>query len=129
MSLRVGVLGATGYVGGRLAPVLLEAGHRVRCLARTPRRLDEMPWRDEVEVRTADVMDRASLVHAFEELDAVYYLVHSMGDSDDFESADRVGAVNTRRAAEEAGVRRLVYLGGLGGERPRRLVGSSGQSP
>ena len=117
----MGVLGATGYVGGRLVPVLLEAGHRVRCLARTSGRLDRVPWRDEVEVRTADVLDRASLVHAFEELDAVYYLVHAMGDSDDFESADRVGAVNTRQAAEEAGVRRLVYLGGLGANDPTVL--------
>ena len=121
MSWRVGVLGATGYVGGRLVPALLEAGHRVRCLARTPGRLDRAPWRDEVEVRTADVLDRQSLVSAFEELDAVYYLVHAMGDSDDFESADRVGAGNARQAAEETGLRRLVYLGGLGVNDPEVL--------
>lgn len=121
MSRRVGVLGATGYVGGRLVPSLLDAGYRVRCLARTPGRLDQAPWRDRVEVRTADVLDKASLVPAFEQLDAVYYLVHTMGDSDDFESADRTGARNTSQAAEETGLERLVYLGGLGGNDPEVL--------
>lgn len=117
----MGVLGATGYVGGRLVPSLLATGHRVRCLARTPGRLDQAPWRAQVEVRAADVADKKSLAPAFEQLDAVYYLVHNMGKADDFESADRVGAVNTRRAAEEAGVGRLVYLGGLGVNDPEVL--------
>lgn len=117
----VGVIGATGYVGGRLAPALLAAGHRVRCLARTPSRLDGVPWRADVEVAAADVLDRASLSQAFEGLDAVYYLVHAMGHTEDFERVDRTGAQNTRVAAEEAGVGRLVYLGGLGVDDPRAL--------
>ncbi len=77
--LNVGVIGATGYVGGRLVPALLDAGHRVRCLARTPGRLDEVPWRADVEVATANVLDWSSLYQAFAGLDAVYYLVHAMG--------------------------------------------------
>ena len=119
--MRVGVIGATGYVGGRLVPELLSAGHRVRCLARTPGRLDRVPWRADVEVATADVLDWSSLFQAFAGLDAVYYLVHAMGHSKNFEQADRTGARNTRVAAEEAGVGRLVYLGGLGADDPMAL--------
>ena len=119
--LNVGVIGATGYVGGRLVPALLEAGHRVRCLARAPGRLDGVAWRAEVEVAEADVLDQASLRRGFEGLDAVYYLVHAMGHAKDFERADRVGAHNTGAAAQQAGVERLVYLGGLGGEDPGAL--------
>ena len=112
--MRVGVIGATGYVGGRLVPGLLAAGHGVRCLARTPGRLDRVRWRDNVEVMAADVFEVTSLERGFEGLDAVYYLVHSMGHSRDFEHADRVGADNTRMAAERADLGRLIYLGGLG---------------
>ncbi len=112
--MRVGVIGATGYVGGRLVPELLAAGHRVRCLVRTPGRLDRVRWREHVEVAAADVLEGPSLETGFQGLDAVYYLVHSMGHARDFEQADRVGADNTRMAAERAKVDRLIYLGGLG---------------
>ncbi|MDE0235516.1 MAG: NAD(P)H-binding protein, partial [bacterium] len=87
--MRVGVIGATGYVGGRLVPELLAAGHQVRCLARTPSRLDRVPWRSRVDVVTADVFDAPTLESGFHALDAVYYLVHSMGHARDFEQADR----------------------------------------
>jgi uncharacterized protein YbjT (DUF2867 family)/uncharacterized protein YndB with AHSA1/START domain len=112
--LDIAVIGATGYVGGRLVPELLAAGHRIRCLARKPGRLDGVEWRDRVEVIQADVLDRASLDAAFAGIDAVYYLVHAMGHSGDFEHTDRMGADNTRQAAEKAGVARIIYLGGLG---------------
>ncbi len=112
--MKVGVLGATGYVGGRLVPELLAAGHSVRCLARSPHRLDRLPWRADVTVVQADVTDPATLEESFAGLDAVYYLVHTMGLSNDFEQTDRRGAENTRAASEAAGVGRLVYLGGLG---------------
>ena len=112
--MRVGVIGATGYVGGRLVPELVAAGHSVRCLARTPSRLDRVRWRDQVEVAPADVLDQTSLEAGFGDLDAVYYLVHAMGQARDFEQADRVGAKNATTAAERAGVGRLIYLGGLG---------------
>jgi len=117
----VGVIGATGYVGGRLIPELVASGHQVRCLARTPNRLDRVRWRDQVEVRAADVFERPSLEEGFRDLDAVYYLVHSMGHARDFEQADRLGAENTRMAAERAGVDCLIYLGGLGHSGPDGL--------
>ncbi|BAN02175.1 SDR family oxidoreductase [Ilumatobacter coccineus] len=119
--MKVAVIGATGYVGGRLVPELLEAGHEVRCLARTPARLDSVDWRSDVEVLTADVLDRDSLDGAFDGIEAVYYLVHAMGQGGDFEESDRTGADNARSAAEAAGVSRIVYLGGLGEDDPEQL--------
>lgn len=119
--MKIAVVGATGYVGGRLVPELLEAGHRVRCLARTPQRLDSVSWRRDVEVVTADVLDRESLVAGLDGVDAVYYLVHAMGHAGDFETTDRVGAENLRHAAARAGASRIVYLGGLGEDDPERL--------
>jgi uncharacterized protein YbjT (DUF2867 family) len=119
--MRVAVIGATGYVGGRLVPQLITAGHTVRCLARSPERLDRVSWRDDVEVVTADVLDRASLEAAFDGIEAVFYLVHAMGQSGDFEQLDRTGAENTRAAAEACGVGHIVYLGGLGRDDAERL--------
>ncbi len=119
--MRVAVIGSTGYVGGRLVPKLLEEGHEVRCLARTPDKLAGVDWRSEVEVVAADVLDRRSVDQALQGIDAVYYLVHAMGHAGDFEEADRIGAQNTRNAAEEAGVKRIIYLGGLGEDQPDRL--------
>jgi len=110
--MKVAVIGATGYVGGRLVPELLAAGHDVRCLARTPERLDRVEWRDDVDVVPADVLDSESLDAALTGIEAVYYLVHAMGHSGDFEQTDRDGAERTRVAAERAGVSRIVYLGG-----------------
>ena len=119
--MKVAVIGATGYVGGRLVPELLAAGHDVRCLARNPDRLDLVEWRGDVDVVTADVLDAPSLDPALSGIEAVYYLVHAMGHSDDFEQTDRLGAENTRVAAERSGVSRIVYLGGLGEEDANHL--------
>jgi uncharacterized protein YbjT (DUF2867 family) len=119
--MKVAVIGSTGYVGGRLVPKLLDEGHHVRCLARTPAKLAGVEWSSEVEVAQADVLDRASMEAALQGIDAVYYLVHAMGHAGDFEEADRVGAENTRTAAENAGVKRIVYLGGLGEDEPDQL--------
>lgn len=113
-SLLVAVIGATGYVGGRLVPELVGAGHSVRCVARNPGRLDRVEWRDSVDVVAGDVLDAESLRAAFDGVDVVYYLVHAMGSSDDFERTDRLGAENTAAAAAAAGVSLIVYLGGLG---------------
>lgn len=108
------VAGATGYIGGRLVPELLAAGHRVRCLARTPAKLDDRPWRGQVSVHGGDVLDPATLSDAFAGVDAVYYLVHSMDGQGGFRERDRRAAANVRDAAERTGVRQIVYLGGLG---------------
>ncbi|MBE3000895.1 SDR family oxidoreductase [Nocardiopsis sp. HNM0947] len=107
------VTGATGYIGGRLVPQLLEAGYRVRCLARTPGKLRDHPWRDRVEVVRGDVLSGEGLREALDGVDTAYYLVHSMGGGTDFRSADLEGARTFARAAAEEGTGRIVYLGGL----------------
>lgn len=114
--MRVLVTGATGYIGGRLVPELLERGHEVVCAARTPSKLDDRPWRDQVEVAEFDVFDPPSLDAAIAGCDAVYFLIHSMDGEDDFAARDRKAAANVRGAAAAAGVERIVYLGGLGRE-------------
>jgi uncharacterized protein YbjT (DUF2867 family) len=107
--------GATGYIGGRLIDPLRRRGVRVRCLARRPAELrSRVP--DEVEVVGGDVLDPGTLPPAMAGADAAYYLIHSMGSTGDFRAQDREAALNFGRAAREAGVRRVVYLGGLGGD-------------
>ena len=108
------VAGATGYIGRRLVAELIAAGHRVRCLARTPEKLDAETWRDQVEVVAGDVLDPASLVPCFDDIDAAYYLVHSIGSQSDWQTRDRMAAENFRDGAADAGVEQIVYLGGLG---------------
>jgi uncharacterized protein YbjT (DUF2867 family) len=110
---RVLVTGATGYIGGRLVPLLLEAGYDVRVLVRSPQKLIDVPWADQVEIVTGDLGDLASVKAACAGIDVAYYLVHSMGAKGDFESTERLAAVNMAAAASEAGIQRIVYLGGL----------------
>ncbi|MFJ3906309.1 SDR family oxidoreductase [Streptomyces sp. NPDC090025] len=107
------VTGATGYIGGRLVPELLDAGHRVRCLARSPERLRDHPWADRVEAVRGDVLDEAITTAALRGVDVAYYLVHSLNSGSRFEERDRAAARAFSRAAHTAGVRRIVYLGGL----------------
>jgi uncharacterized protein YbjT (DUF2867 family) len=107
------VTGSTGYIGGRLIPVLLERGHKVCAMARTPKKLDEVPWRHDVDVVEGDLTQPDSLVDAFAGIDVVFYLAHSMGTSDDFVEEERRAATNVVEAARTAGVRRIVYLSGL----------------
>lgn len=107
------VTGATGYIGGNLVPMLLEHGYPVRALARTPAKLDDRPWRDRIEVARGDLGDPDSLTAAFEGIDVIYYLVHSMGTSKDFVAEEERSARNVVAAAKSAGVRRIVYLSGL----------------
>ena len=112
--MRIAVLGATGYIGGRLVPALVEAGHEVVCVARDPRRLDDRPWRDRVKVVRGDVLERPTLDDAFAGADAVYHLVHSMGHARDFATTDRLAAEHVRDAAAAQEVEHVIYLGGLG---------------
>ena len=107
------VTGATGYIGGHLAPALLDTGHAVRALARDPDKLRDAPWRDRAEVVRGDLGDVGSLTEAFDGVDVVYYLVHSMGTSSDFVAEEERAAHNVVAAAKQAGVRRIVYLSGL----------------
>jgi uncharacterized protein YbjT (DUF2867 family) len=109
------VTGATGYVGGRLVPRLLEAGFRVRCLVRSrPGRLDGRPWREAVEVAVGDVLEEGSLDTALAGVDVAYYLIHGMSRSGDFRDRDVRAGRHFAGAAQRAGVGRIVYLGGLG---------------
>ncbi|MFJ1807900.1 MULTISPECIES: SDR family oxidoreductase [unclassified Streptomyces] len=107
------VTGATGYIGGRLVPELLAAGHRVRCLARSPDRLRDYPWAGDVETARGDVTDARSVAAALRGVDVAYYLVHALGTGEDFEETDRRAAHIFGEQARAAGVRRIVYLGGL----------------
>ena len=111
------VTGATGYVGGRLVPLLLEAGYRVRCLVREPRKLDARPWRQhaELEVVNADLADQEAVTEAMRGCKAAYYLVHSMvATGGTYADRDRDLARMFANAARSADLPRIMYLGGLG---------------
>jgi uncharacterized protein YbjT (DUF2867 family) len=107
------VTGATGYIGGRVVPRLLELGYRVRCLVRDPARLKGRPWQDEVEIVAGDVLKPESLAPAMEGVNVAYYLVHSMGTGSDFHQRDLRAASYFGEAARNAGVERIIYLGAL----------------
>ena len=109
--MRCLVTGATGYVGGRLVPRLLERGYAVRCLTRNAGSLRDESWADRVEVSAGDVITGGGLDAALAGIEVAYYLVHSLGRPD-FERVDRDGARNFAAAARSAGVGRIVYLGG-----------------
>lgn len=107
--------GATGYIGGRLLPMLVRDGYRVRCLARRP---DALRGRapDGVEVVGGDILDPSAVRAAMDGIRVAYFLVHALGSSGHFEAQETAGAANFAKAAAEAGVERIVYLGGLGDE-------------
>lgn len=111
--MKILVTGATGYIGGRLVPALVAAGYAVRCVARLPERLTGRF--ENVEVVRGDVFEAASMTAAMQGIDVAYYLIHSMSsDGRDFTQSDRVAAEGFGAAARAAGVKRIVYLGGLG---------------
>ncbi len=116
------IAGATGYVGGLLVDELASRGRDVRCMARTPERARER-FGDRCEVVGGDVLEPDSLRAALEGVELAYYLVHSMGrgSDGDFAERDRRGAKNFAEAAAGAGVKRIVYLGGLGAGKSAHL--------
>jgi uncharacterized protein YbjT (DUF2867 family) len=109
--------GATGYVGGRLLERFERSGQSVRCLTRRPEALSQRVG-GKTEVMKGDALDAESLLPAMQGVDTAYYLVHSMGSSGDFAEEDRRAAKNFSSAAQAAGVRRIIYLGGLGNGDP-----------
>jgi uncharacterized protein YbjT (DUF2867 family)/uncharacterized protein YndB with AHSA1/START domain len=111
--VRILLTGATGYVGGRLLKVLEAQGHEVRCLVRSPAHLSSRVG-PRTQVVAGDVLEPSSLAAALDGIEMAYYLVHSMGDATGFEAREAAGAGHFAAAARAAGVRRIVYLGGLG---------------
>ena len=114
---RIAITGATGYIGGRLAPRLLDSGYPVRCLVRTPAKLKGRSWTQDsrVEIRQADLEDSESLARNLEGCSAAFYLVHSMTSAGaEYAAQDRRLSLTFAEAARAAGVSRIIYLGGLG---------------
>ncbi len=107
------VTGATGYVGGRLVLRLLDAGYRVRVLVRNPSQLQGRSWVHRVDVVHGDVFNGDSLGTAMKGIEAAFYLIHSMSNSEDFQSRDLAAAQSFGHAGKAAGVKRIIYLGGL----------------
>ena len=107
------VTGASGYIGGRLIPLLLETGATVRILARRPDLLRQREWFDQIEVVEGDAMDPKDMDRAMSGVDVAYYLMHSLSNHSDFEKTERDMAMVYSRAAKENGVGRIVYLGGM----------------
>ncbi|MGL4173783.1 MAG: SDR family oxidoreductase [Actinomycetota bacterium] len=107
------VTGATGYIGGRLVPELLAAGFAVRALVRTPSKLRDRPWAQDVEIVRGDLAVAADVTAAARGSDVAYYLAHSLGTGPRFERRDRDLARTFARAARTENVSRIIYLGGL----------------
>lgn len=109
------VTGASGYIGGRLAPLLVKQGRAVRCMARDPRTLRGRGWGDQIEIVAGDVREPESLKPALEGCSSAYYLIHSMAAGErGFAERDRQGAKTFAAAAAAAGLERIIYMGGLG---------------
>ena len=107
------VIGATGYVGSRLVPRLLADGARVSVLVRSPDKLEDVPWREDVTVHKGGLEDEETLTAALSQVDVACHLVHAMGTSPDFVREERETARTFVRAAEAAGIDRIVHLSGL----------------
>jgi uncharacterized protein YbjT (DUF2867 family) len=118
VSFRCLVTGATGYVGGRLVRELLAKGHTVRVLARTPEKLRDFPWADQIEVAQGDATDPEAVARALQGIEVAYYLMHSLQEGPRLEEAETSMARTFATAAQDSDLRRIVYLGGLAPDVP-----------
>ena len=134
------VTGSTGYVGGRLVPILLQNGYRVRCVTRSVGSLQDRDWTNDVEIVEADLEEKSEVFNALRGSDRALYLVHSMSATRNFAEAEEKIAKNFIDVSDEAGLKQLVYLGGLGQDhveksahlQSRQIVGrilASGSTP
>ncbi len=115
------VTGATGYVAGRLVPLLLEEGHSVRVLARNAHRLRDYPWHDDIEIAEGDARNRDDVENAVEGIDVVYYLLHAITLGKKLDVAEKEIAQNFALACKAANVQRIVYLGGIANQQSESL--------
>ena len=134
------VTGSTGYVGGRLVPILLQNGYRVRCVTRSVGSLQDRDWTNDIEIVEADLEEKSEVFNALRGSDRALYLVHSMSATRNFAEAEEKIAKNFIDVSDEAGLKQLVYLGGLGQDhveksahlQSRQIVGrilASGSTP
>jgi len=118
--MKILLTGATGYVGGRLLERLAATDHAVRCLVRNPESFNrKADSTGNPEIVTGDVLDAQFLETALKDIDVAYYFIHSMGSKGDFIERDKCAALNFGKAASGAGVKRIIYLGGLGDDDDR----------
>jgi uncharacterized protein YbjT (DUF2867 family) len=112
--MKILLTGATGYIGKRLLPVLIEAGHEVICCVRDPSRFNPpVSLIDSITVITVDLLDVTTLKNIPNDIDGAYYLVHSMSASNDYETLEQQSAINFRNAVNKTNVKHVVYLSGI----------------
>tara|TARA_B110000285_G_scaffold179506_1_gene202175 strand:- start:48 stop:1490 length:1443 start_codon:yes stop_codon:yes gene_type:complete len=112
--MKILLTGSTGYIGKRLLPTLIEAGHHVVCCVRDTKRFNPpKSLRDNISVIKLDLLDQSSLEHIPKDIDGAYYLVHSMSSSGDYKSMEETSAINFRNALQRTNVKHVIYLGGI----------------
>ncbi len=119
--MKILVTGATGYIGGRLIPLLLKADHEVRAMVRETARISDHAWSDQIEIAEGDVLEASSLDAALAGIEIAYYLIHSLAEGARFSEDDLKAAHNFGESAKRAGIRQIIYMGGLGANSDKQL--------